>query len=91
MNYAIDFLYKKIQEQREYLGALPTDNQMSFILPISTREVSILRARYNPDGTFKKTLKDVAEMFDLSTQRIRQINDRSFGLLLQRKLSEENK
>jgi DNA-directed RNA polymerase sigma subunit (sigma70/sigma32) len=89
MNYAIDFLYKKIQDHTEYLGTFPTNSQMALILPITEREIAILRARYNPDGTYKQTLTDVANLFKLTHQRVRQINDRSFGILLQRKLEED--
>jgi DNA-directed RNA polymerase sigma subunit (sigma70/sigma32) len=89
MLYGIERFFDVFNKQAIYLNSIPTDNQMSFILPITTDEIRLLKLRFNQDGTYKDSLRSIGKEYGVTGERIRQRIEKALRKLRQPSRSED--
>jgi DNA-directed RNA polymerase sigma subunit (sigma70/sigma32) len=72
MLFEIERFFDVLDKQTSYLQKIPTDTQMSFMLPITSEECRLLKLRFNRDGTFKDSLRSIGKDYGVTGERIRQ-------------------
>jgi RNA polymerase primary sigma factor len=86
-----DFIEDKDSEQPEesVSRSLFSERLGDILKELTPREAEIIRLRYGLQGTTPHTLKEVGELFDLSRERIRQVEKSALSKLRRsRRLSE---
>jgi|SRR5579872_328944 len=67
MLFGMERFFDVFDRQATYLGEIPTDAQMSFVLPLTAEEVKLLRLRFNRDGTYKDSLKSIGKDYGVTS------------------------
>jgi len=78
-----DFFFGCVDKLHIDSNVSPTNAQLSVLLDIPEREIRLMRMRFWPDGTFRRTLRCIAGEEGITPERIRQLTGKTLRRLRQ--------